>query len=618
MVGTRSRAIRPRTSKEDSKTGKVETNGKEPKLRKRKSAMPESAKERSRHVAPDARERVPTSSLSISLEARATFARIAAQFLNIVLFAVASRAQDAQNPPGRPRDVGEASSLCPPERSEARHFAYADATRGKQIYLYGTAYNGVPIEALAGEGSVKVPAAVLRCVNCHAPDGRGKREGGIYPSNIRWSELSKPYAITTGSGRERPPYNESLVIRAITMGIDSGGKRLDMAMPKYLLTREQADDLVAYLKAVENVLDPGIADQSIKIGVILPPEETFGGMHRALRETLQAAFQKVNDEGGLYGRRILCAFNTAPQFARSESFEKFLQQEQPFALVESFIAGYESEINSCLEQNGIPLIGAISLYSGVDAPINRYAFYLLSGIQEQSEALARFAASNQGLKAAHSIVVCNEEEGIQAAVDRITKQAERLGWERPQSVNVKELKDWSLLLQDGKIDAVFWLASSENLGELFAAAITSQVFPLVLAPSAFVGPEIYQTPNQFSGRLFLSFPILPTDQTKEGEKEYLELARAGKFSQGNLAERLAALSAAKLLIYALQKAGREVTREKIIETLEKLYQFDTAQTPPLTFSPNRRVGALGAHIVGIDLEKKQLLLPSTWIELESP
>jgi ABC-type branched-subunit amino acid transport system substrate-binding protein len=512
---------------------------------------------------------------------RATAGRIAAQFLNLVLFAIAGPAQDTQNPS-------------------------AAAPRGKQIYLYGTANTGVPIEALAGEGTVKVPAAVLRCVNCHGPDGRGKPEGGIYPSNIRWTELSKPYAITTGSGRERPPYNESLVIRAITMGIDSGGNRLNTAMPKYLLSREQADDLVAYLKTLENVRDPGIADQSIKIGVILPPEETFGGMHRALRETLQAAFQKVNDEGGLYGRRILCAFNTAPQFERSESFEKFLQLEQPFALVESFIAGNESEINSCIEQNSVPLIGAISLFPGVDAPANRYVFYVLSGIQEQSEALVRFAANNRGIGAGRSVVVYSEEGGIQAAIDGITKRAKTVGWERPRSVNVKEVQDWSLLLRNGKIDAVFWLASSEKLGEFFAAAMASQVFPLVLAPSAFVGPEIYQAPNQFSGRLFLSFPILPTDQTKEGETEYLELARTGRFSQGNLAERLVALSAAKLLIYALQKAGREVTREKTIETLETLYHFDTGQTPPLTFSPNRRGGARGAHKFLIDKVLKKI------------
>ena len=515
------------------------------------------------------------------------------QVSGIVLLAVAGLAQDAPHPA-------------------------TATTRGQEIYLYGTGSTGAPIEAMEGEGNVIVPATVLRCVNCHGPDGRGKPEGGLSPSNIRWTELSKPYPITTSSGRERPPYNDSLLIRAITMGIDSGGNRLNAAMPKYQLTRKQADDLVAYLKALDNLLDPGITNQSIKIGAILPPEETFGGMHRALRETLLAAFQKVNDEGGLYGRKILCVFKAAPEFSPAESFEKFVQQEQPFALVESFIAGNESKINSSLEEHNIPLIGAISLYPVVDAPINRYAFYLLPGVQGQSEALARFAYRNQGIKVARSVVIYNEEDGIQAAIDRITKQVETVGWERPQRVNAIEGRDWSLLLRDGKIDAVFWLASSEFLEPFFAGAVASQVFPLVLAPSAFVGPEIFQAPKQFSGHLFLSFPILPSDQSKEGELEYLELARTGGFSQGNLAERLAALSAAKLLIYSLEKAGREVTREKIIEILEKLYHFETGQTPPLTFTPNRRVGATGAHVIGIDLEKKQLLLPPAWIELNSP
>jgi ABC-type branched-subunit amino acid transport system substrate-binding protein len=519
-----------------------------------------------------------------------TSVRIVVLFLSIVLLALAGLAQDAQNP--------------------------ATATnRGKDIYLYGTGSNGTPIVAMEGEGNVEVPAIVLRCVNCHGPDGRGKPEGGLYPSNIRWTELSKPYPISTSSGRERPPYNESLLIRAITMGIDSGGNRLNAAMPKYQLSREQAEDLVNYLKALNDMLDPGITDRSIKIGIILPPEQTFSGMHRALLETLPAAMQKVNDEGGLYGRKLSWVFSSAPQLSRAESFQKFIQQEQPFALVESFIAGDEREINSCIEENRIPLIGAISLFPRVDPPIDRYVFYLLSGFQEQSEALARFAASNQGLKAARSLVVYDQEEGIRAAIDRITKEAETIGWACPQLVRVQEVKNWSLLLRGEKIDTVFWLASGEFLGALFTGAIASQVFPLILAPSAFVGSQIFQAPKQFSGHLYLSFPILPSDQTKEGETEYLELARAGRFSPGNLAERFVALSAVKLLIYGLEKAGRDVTREKIVESLENLYHFETGQTPPLSFSPNRRVGATGAHVIGIDLDKKQLLLPDTWIEL---
>jgi ABC-type branched-subunit amino acid transport system substrate-binding protein len=518
------------------------------------------------------------------------FCSILVPFLNIILLALAGSAQGTQQPA-------------------------TDTNRGQNIYLYGTGSNGAPIVATEGEGNVNVPATVLRCVNCHGADGRGKPEGGLSPSNIRWTELSKPYSITTSSGRERPPYNESLLVRAITMGIDSGGQRLNAAMPKYQLTREQADDLVAYLKALNDVLDPGITDRSIKIGVILPPEESFSGMHRALLETLPAAFQKVNDEGGLYGRKLFLVFSSAPQFSLAESFQKFIQQEQPFALVESFIAGHESEINSYIEENRIPLIGAITLFPRVDAPIDRYAFYLLSGIEEQSEALAKFAASSQGLKAARSLLVFNEEDGIQAAIDGITNKAETLGWTRPELVPVQEVKDWSQLLQDGKIDAVFWLAPGEFLEAFFAGALANEVFPLVLAPSAFVGAEIFRAPKQFSGHLFLSFPILPSDQTKEGEMEYLQLARAGNFSQGNLAERMVALSAVKLLIDSLEKAGRDVTREKIVENLEKLYRFETGQTPPLSFGPNRRVGATGTHVVGIDLDKKQLLLPSAWIEL---
>ena len=288
-------------------------------------------------------------------------------------------------------------------------------------------------------------------------------------------------------------------------------------------------------------------------------------MHRALLETLPAALQKVNDEGGLYGRKLSWVFSSAPQLSRGESFQKFIQQEQPFALVESFIAGDESEINSCIEENRIPLIGAISLFPQVELPVDRYAFYLLSGIQEQSEALARFAASKQGLKAARSLVVYDQEEGMQAVIERITKEAEAIGWTRPHLVPVQEVKDWSSLLRGEKIDAVFWLASGELLGALFSGAIANEVFPLILAPSAFVGSEIFQAPRQFSGHLFFSFPILPSDQTKEGEMEYLELAQTGRFSPGNLAERLVALSAVKLLVYGLEKAGRDLPARRSLK-----------------------------------------------------
>ena len=47
------------------------------------------------------------------------------------------------------------------------------------------------------------------------------------------------------------------------------------------------------------------------------------------------------------------------------------------------------------------------------------------------------------------------------------------------------------------------------------------------------------------------------------------------------------------------------TREKFINALDTLYGYETGVTPRLTFGPNRRVGAAGAHIVTFDGAKKE-------------
>ena len=76
-----------------------------------------------------------------------------------------------------------------------------------------------------------------------------------------------------------------------------------------------------------------------------------------------------------------------------------------------------------------------------------------------------------------------------------------------------------------------------------------------------------------------------------------------------------ALSSVKLLVHGLRQAGKEVSREKLVEILENLYDYNTEQTPAVTFTQNRRIGADGVHVVGIDLERKSVVLPSTWVPL---
>ena len=71
-----------------------------------------------------------------------------------------------------------------------------------------------------------------------------------------------------------------------------------------------------------------------------------------------------------------------------------------------------------------------------------------------------------------------------------------------------------------------------------------------------------------------------------------------------MAARISALCAGKVIVEGMKSAGGKLSREKLVTSLDTLFKFDTNLIPPVSYDPNRRVGALGSHIVTIDLEKK--------------
>jgi ABC-type branched-subunit amino acid transport system substrate-binding protein len=113
--------------------------------------------------------------------------------------------------------------------------------------------------------------------------------------------------------------------------------------------------------------------------------------------------------------------------------------------------------------------------------------------------------------------------------------------------------------------------------------------------------------------VFLAFPTVPADVSTEGASEYSGLLAKYKLGSGHAAAQASAIAAAKIMVYGLEHSGKDLSRERLLTTLEGLYEFETGLMPKITFGPNRRVGALGAYIVTIDPEKKLFPATSEWI-----
>jgi ABC-type branched-subunit amino acid transport system substrate-binding protein len=335
-------------------------------------------------------------------------------------------------------------------------------------------------------------------------------------------------------------------------------------MPRFRMSLQDMDDLAAYLQRLGTGSDPGLEDRAVRIGVVLPPAGPLSAMGKTVRAAVTARFEAVNREGGLYGRRLEPRFFEAPEPAdqRRGWTADFLQRERIFAAVGAYFAGDDAEMDALFQEERIPVVGPFSLHPREDVPLNRYVFYLLPGLEMQEKALVAFAAGS--------------------------------GWPRPVTLSGAET-DVELRRQAAaKADPILFLGSGPAALSLLRGADRAGWHPRVLVTAAAADGSLFAAPAAFEGKLFLGLPAPPDSASAQS----------------------AAVAAADVLVEAMKRAGRDLSREKLVDELESLNGFTTGFTPPVTFGAARRLGARGAWIARLDLAHRKTVSAGGWREAE--
>jgi len=488
--------------------------------------------------------------------------------------------------------------------------------RGKELYMRGTSARGREVLAYLGDASLEVPASTVTCGSCHGAHGEGKSEGGVVPGNLTWEVLTKPYGHTHASGRKHGAFNEATFARAIEKGVDPSGNRLATVMPRYDFTPDELADLTAYMKRIAADRDPGLSDTAINVGCLLPDAGRQGEIGQAMRSVLSSYFAEVNAQGGIYGRRIEVRFGEAADKDARAQAERFLERERVFALAGGVMAGAEEDLTRLAAEREVPVVGPFTLFPQTSAPLNRQVFYLFSGLEEQARALVDFAAQKSPDAKAGAAALVYAEGDLPAGVGQaVEQQFHKDGWKAVRVLKYShEGFDASRLAREaGGAGVLLFLGTGAEESALLAEAAKTDWTPTVLLLGPLSGPEVFTAPAAFRQKIFLAFPSSPSDQTQDGVAEFRAFARRHQLPQRHLAAQISAYCGAKILVEGLKRAGRELSREKLIESLEGLYEYNTGLTPPITYGPNRRVGAVGAYVIAVDLANRQFVPASNWI-----
>jgi cytochrome c oxidase subunit 2 len=121
----------------------------------------------------------------------------------------------------------------------------SNSTIGEKIYYAGIGSDGRIISFTGGSQAVM---RVRGCVSCHGVDGKG--EIPLMMTSKMATDIT--YASLINGKRESDekeiPYTDKTIKLAITQGIDSSGKKLNIVMPRWNMSDRDLNELLMYLK----------------------------------------------------------------------------------------------------------------------------------------------------------------------------------------------------------------------------------------------------------------------------------------------------------------------------------------------------------------------------------
>jgi ABC-type branched-subunit amino acid transport system substrate-binding protein len=496
------------------------------------------------------------------------------------------------------------------------------ALRGKRIYVEGASASGSPINAIVSRGGAGISASILPCVGCHGNDGKGRPEGGVVPPDITWNKLTATYGHEHSYSRTHPAFDEKSVAVAIIAGMDPAANALDVAMPRYDMSEADMADLIVYLQHIEDDLDPGLTEDTIRIGSILPLEGSLQGLGLAMKQVLDAYFSDINSAGGIHGRKIeLVVADYKPDAAQSDwPARDLLQQQSVFAMVSGYAAGIETQIAALAEELEVPMVGPHTQLPQEGNGLDRHSFYLIGGLIQQGAVLARHGVS------------IKEKDRRQIAVVRPVGRIYDLALERVEAELVAngeivtvplmyqppffDATDVAQVLNKKSVDTVLFFGQAADLKRLANEASELGWNPDLLLPGVFAGQEMFNISEQFAGRVFVAYSSMPADHTASGVQAFEKLHSEHDFDYQHSTAQISAYVAAEVLVESLKRAGRALSREKLLTALESLADFQPGLMPPISFNRSRRIGAFGGYVVMLDLQNKNFMQASNWVSLQ--
>jgi branched-chain amino acid transport system substrate-binding protein len=348
------------------------------------------------------------------------------------------------------------------------------------------------------------------------------------------------------------------------------------------------------------LLPPGVSAQTPGVTpttILLGQSAAFTGAAAQLGIQMNAGtkayFDYINAQGGVHGRKIelktrddkyegnLCVENT----------KKFIEEDKVFALVSYVGTPTTAAAMPVFTEAKVPLVGPFTGAESLRAPVNRYIFNVRASYYDETEKIVEQLVStgNKNIAVFYQNDAYGQAglKGVEIAMTKRNLKISALGTVERNTVKVEAaVKTINTAKPDGVVMISAYTSIAEFVAQMKKAGSAAQFHNVSFVGSKALADKMKDEGYGVAISQVVPFPWSPTVPVV---KEYQEILKKSGNTDYNFSS-LEGFIVAKVMVEGMKRAGKDLTRDKLIAALEGMSNVDVGGFN-VNFSPTSHSGS---------------------------
>jgi branched-chain amino acid transport system substrate-binding protein len=339
---------------------------------------------------------------------------------------------------------------------------------------------------------------------------------------------------------------------------------------------------------------PGVTNTEIVIGS-WGPQDGPAGAYGVIDRTIAGYFKKVNDEGGINGRQVRFIYeNDSYQSAKTvAAVKKLVEEDKVFALVSGLGTANNLAVMDYLVQNNVPHVGPATGSTALAVPLKKNIYAVQLNYMTEATLLTQYALNTLGSKK-FAVFWQNDAFGKEG-LDTINAVLKKAGVAEAAAVSYEtadtNFSAQALKLQTSGADTVILWAVPKPGGSVLAEMDKIGYKPKILASAVLNDPSVFQLAGPgIEGVIIPGWLPAYDDLTnpkivawQADMKKYNPSEQIGGFALSGWVE-------AQILAEGLKRAGKDLTRDKFMQTMDQMTDYKDSLLPTISYSATDHAG----------------------------